>query len=585
MRYLVLCSDYDGTLATHGRLLPDTIAALERLIASGRRLVMVTGRELPDLKSVCPRLDLFEYVVAENGALLYHPATQVEKPLAAAPPPKFVETLRTRGVGPVSVGRVIVATWEPHETTVLETIRDLGLELQVIFNKGAVMVLPAGVNKATGLAYALEAMSLSTHNAIGVGDAENDHAFLSVCECSVAVSNALPTLKEAADIVTLADHGAGVAELIDELLQDDLAAREKQLKRHRILLGRDSNGAEVCIPPYGENILLVGTSGSGKSTLATGLLERLDEQHYSFCIIDPEGDYETFAAAISLGAATHPPSADEILQLLVKPNASAIVNLVGLPLADRPVFFANLLPQLLSLRARTGRPHWLVIDEAHHLLPQEWEPGGITLPEKLRSVLQITVHPSLLARKLLADINTFIAVGETPVEMLREFCETNGLPIPQTDRIDLQHGQALVWRLASNESPFVLKIEPSHTERRRHIRKYAEGELPPDRSFYFRGPQAKLNLRAHNLVFFLQLSEGVDSETWVYHLKRHDYSRWIGEFIKDPDLSEQVRQVENDASLSPQESRRRIHEEIERRYTMPAGATPKGSRDSVHSAT
>ena len=155
MRYLALCTDYDGTLATDGRVFPETVAALERLLASGRRVVLVTGRELDDLKKVCPRLDLFEYVVAENGALLYHPATGEETPLAQRPPESFVALLRQRGVGPISVGRVIVATWEPHETLVLATIRDLGLELQVIFNKGAVMILPGGVNKATGLAQAL----------------------------------------------------------------------------------------------------------------------------------------------------------------------------------------------------------------------------------------------------------------------------------------------------------------------------------------------------------------------------------------------------------------------------------------------
>src|SRR6185437_4036994 len=143
----------------------------------------------------------FQYVVAENGALLFQPATGKETPLAARPPDSFVATLRQRGVGPISVGHVIVATWEPHETTVLETIRDLGLELQVIFNKGAVMILPAGINKATGLVSALEKMELSPHNAIGIGDAENDHALLALCECSAAVANALPTLKSAADIV------------------------------------------------------------------------------------------------------------------------------------------------------------------------------------------------------------------------------------------------------------------------------------------------------------------------------------------------------------------------------------------------
>jgi hydroxymethylpyrimidine pyrophosphatase-like HAD family hydrolase len=220
MRYRVLCSDYDGTLATHGAIGPETIAALERLIASGRRLVMVTGRELADLQSVCPRLDLFDHVVAENGALLYHPATGVEKTLATPPPEKFLATLRERGVKPISMGRVIVATWEPHETQVLEVIRDLGLELEVIFNKGAVMVLPSGVNKATGLACALKQMDISAESAVAVGDAENDHAFLAMCGYAVVVANALPALKEAADFVTHADHGAGVEELIEKMLRD-----------------------------------------------------------------------------------------------------------------------------------------------------------------------------------------------------------------------------------------------------------------------------------------------------------------------------------------------------------------------------
>ena len=570
MRYLALCCDYDGTLATDGRLAPETIAALEKLIASGRRLVMVTGRELDELKTVCPRLDLFEQVVAENGALLYNPATRAEKPLAAPPSEKFVATLRERGVGPISVGRVIVATWEPHETRVLETIRDLGLELQVIFNKGAVMVLPAGVNKASGLRAALDVMGLSAHNAIGIGDAENDHAFLSLCECAVAVENALPTLKEAADIVTRADHGAGVEELISEILRDDLASREAQLGRHRMLLGCDAHGNEVRVAPYGENILLVGTSGSGKSTLATGLLERLAEQQYSFCIIDPEGDYEAFADAVSLGSPKHPPTTEEILQLLGKPGTHAIVNLVGLPLADRPAFFASLLPLLMNLRARTGRPHWLLIDEAHHLLPAEWEPGGITLPEQLRSVVQITVHPDLLAPKLLADVGIFIAVGETPVEMLQEFGRASGVAVPPTGPVKLEQGEALVWNRSSGAAPFVMRIEPSHTERRRHTRKYAEGELPPDRSFYFRGPQQKLNLRAHNLILFLQMGDGVDDETWQYHLGRHEYSQWMREFIKDPELAGEVERVE-ESSLEPAQSRRHVREAVEKRYTLPAG--------------
>jgi HAD superfamily hydrolase (TIGR01484 family) len=582
MRYLALCCDYDGTLATHGRLLPDTVEALERLIASGRRLIMVTGRELDDLQKVCERLDLFEYVVAENGALLYHPATRAEKTLAPRPPDEFAARLRAQGVERVSQGRVIVATWEPWETVVLETIREMGLELQVIFNKGAVMVLPAGVNKATGLACALEALGLSAHNAVAVGDAENDHALLRSCEFSAAVSNALPKLKDSADLVTTRDHGAGVAELIDAILKDDLASYESKLGRHHVLLGSAEGGEEVKLPPYGQHVLLVGTSGSGKSTLTTGFLERLAEQRYTFCLIDPEGDYETFAEAVTLGTPTRPPGIDEIVQLLAKPHASCIANIVGLPIADRPGFFASLAPRLQELRAKSGRPHWIVIDEAHHLLPAEWQPGPLALPEKLRGVWQVTVHPGLIAPKALGDVTTLIAVGKQPVAAFKEFSEVCKQTPPPIEEVQLAPGEAILWHTGSREKPRRLKIAPSHTERRRHTRKYAEGELPPEHSFYFRGPQNKLKLRAYNLILFLQMADGVDEDTWLHHLKRGDYSEWIRHAIKDDGLADQIRAVEQNDSLPAEESLRAIRAAIEQRYTLPATAgpadTPKASK-------
>jgi hydroxymethylpyrimidine pyrophosphatase-like HAD family hydrolase len=570
MRYLALCCDYDGTLAHDGRVDQATLAGLERLLASGRWLVLVTGRELPDLQATFPRLDLFERVVAENGALLVRPAAREEKPLAERPPDKFIDLLRRRGVGPLAVGRVIVATWRPHEHDVLQVISELGLELQVIFNKGAVMVLPAGVNKATGLACALEEMGLSAHNAVGVGDAENDHAFLSLCECSVAVANALPTVKETADLTTRGDHGAGVVELIDELVENDLAPREPRLARHHVLLGTRDDGSEVRVPPYGSNLLLVGTSGSGKSTLATGLMERLAENKYTFCVIDPEGDYEVFPGVVSLGTRQHAPGMDEVLHLLSKPATNAVVNLVGLPIADRPSYFLALMPRVQELHARTGRPHWLVIDEAHHLQPAAWEPGLPMLPRELRTVLRITVHPNLLNPAALAGVDTLIAVGQKPAEMIGEYAAALGQPAPPCPAGPLEPGQALVWQRSAAQAPYRLHVAPGKTERRRHSRKYAEGELPPDRSFYFRGPQEKLNLRAQNLILFVQMADGVDDETWTYHLHQGDYSRWFREMIKDDELAEASERVEKMADVTPAESRRLIREAVEQNYTAPA---------------
>lgn len=223
MRFKVLATDYDGTLAHDGAIDAPTVAALERYKNSGGHLVMVTGRELEDLKSVCSDLHLFELVVAENGALLYRPSTGAIKLLCKPPPREFGEALRRRGAERLSIGHAIVATIEPHEVSAIELIKEMGLELHVIFNKGAVMILPSGVNKATGLKAGLREIGLPLGDTVGIGDAENDHAFLEICGCGVAVANALPALKAHANWVTDGARGAGVAELIDRILSTDLA--------------------------------------------------------------------------------------------------------------------------------------------------------------------------------------------------------------------------------------------------------------------------------------------------------------------------------------------------------------------------
>ncbi len=223
MRYVALATDYDGTLAHHGRVSEPTLDALRRARQAGRKLIMVTGRELPDLQFAFPHLDLFDLVVAENGALLFWPTEDRMQVLAEPPPADLCQTLRDRGVSPMSCGKVIIGTWRPHEKTILEVISSLGLEHHIIFNKDAVMILPSGINKATGLAAALAEMKIAPEAVVGVGDAENDHAFLDSCAVAAAVDNALSSLKEHCDLVMSKDHGDGVIELIDRLLADDLA--------------------------------------------------------------------------------------------------------------------------------------------------------------------------------------------------------------------------------------------------------------------------------------------------------------------------------------------------------------------------
>jgi hypothetical protein len=222
MTYKALATDYDGTLAHDGRVDPPTIEALTRARANGLRLIMVTGRQLDDLLQIFPPIAMFDRVVAENGAVLYHPEANASVTVAPPPPQALLDALSREGV-PFSVGRSIIATVEPFDHKLLAAIDELGLEWHVIFNKGSVMALPSEITKATGLAPALEALGITAAETIGVGDAENDHALLRMCGLAVAVDNALPSLKESADFVTSLSRGPGVTQLIELYLSGDLA--------------------------------------------------------------------------------------------------------------------------------------------------------------------------------------------------------------------------------------------------------------------------------------------------------------------------------------------------------------------------
>ena len=566
-----LATDYDGTLAHDGAVADSTIEALVKFKQSGRKLVMVTGRELPDLKRVFPRMDLFERIVAENGGLLYDPATKKERPLAAPPSEKFIQRLRAAGVAPLSVGRTIVATWEPHEKAVLEAIRELGIELQITFNKGAVMILPAGVNKASGLKAALDDLGLSAHNVVAVGDAENDHAFMQASGFAVAVANALPAVKDEADLVTKGARGDGVEELIHAILEHDVEAFPPSAEHGAVEVGVRPDGRPVSIHPYWRGALIAGLSGGGKSTVATAFVERCIAAAFQVCVIDPEGDYAKLRGAMLVGDPKAEPQLPEVTKALELPDGSVVVNMLAISSEDRPLAFTRYLTAIAELRARTGRPHWLILDEAHHLLPAERDPGATALAPNLPAILFVTVDPKSLAKDALERVDDVFAVGPEAAKTIAAFCRALSIKTPPLPTQAPDRGQALLWRRRLNEPPFLLSPHRPGEKSERHTRKYAEGELGADKSFYFRGPKNAMNLRAQNLALFMQMADGVDDETWLHHLRAHDYSRWIEDSIKDEELAAEVRRAEKQAS-DPRETRRCVREAIERRYTAPASA-------------
>ncbi len=566
MHYLAVAVDYDGTIAHNGRVDPPTIAALERLRAGARRLILVTGRELPELQAVMPRLDVFDLVVAENGALLFDPASGEEELLADPPPAEFVARLRAADISPLSVGRAIVATWEPNEDVVLHAIHELGLDLQITFNKGAVMVLPGGVTKASGLRAALERLELSPLNCVGVGDAENDLAFLELCGQVVAVANALPSVKARASVVTNAARGAGVAELVERLVVGDLADVDAARYRWQVALAQDEAGREVPFVPHRESLLLTGQSGGGKSTLVLGLLERLTARHFQWCVLDPEGDYEDTEGAVSEGDADVPPNAMHVLNLLRRTGRGVVSSMLAMRIADRSAFLARLLPEILALREQIGRPHVVVVDEAHHMLSRDWDPGGATVPADLEGFLFVTTTPDQVARRVLDCVGRLLVVGPHARPSVAAFCRARGIPIPVTIP-ELKPGEVLMFDPAEGVVRRLRSI-PGIGDRRRHRLKYAQGHLGEDTSFYFHGREGKLNLRAHNLILFLDMGDGVDEETWEFHRRRGDYSAWIRDKVKDSALANEVAAVEaSDAAVK--RARAQVRNAVQRRYTAP----------------
>jgi hydroxymethylpyrimidine pyrophosphatase-like HAD family hydrolase/energy-coupling factor transporter ATP-binding protein EcfA2 len=557
--------DFDGTLAEDGVVSDRAVDALTRVRASGRATLLVTGRELDDLESAFDGLHLFDRVVAENGAMLLDPATKERRPLHDPPPTELVDALREREVNPLSVGRVIVATREPHEQTVLDTIHELGLEHQVIFNKGAVMILPSGMNKASGLRVALAELKLSEHNVVGIGDAENDHAFLDLCELSVAVDNALPAVKERSDHVTEGARGDGVVEVIDALIEDDLVSLDDRLRRHDIPLGTRDDEA-VVLRPFRTNVLITGPSGSGKSTLTTALLEQLSEHGYQFLLVDPEGDYDELEGAVVLGTPEREPTVEEAIDVLADPSLNLVLDLLGIRLDDRPGYLEKLLPRVQELRTRTGRPHWIVVDEAHHLLPSGLHTAGGSMPRDVASIVFVTVHADAMSREALEAIDVVTTPSKGAAESLSVFARTVGIDEPVLDGLDPGEDEAVVWFIG--DAPMAIRPTEPAQDLKRHRRKYAEGDLEED-AFYFTGPEGKLNLRVHNLSLFSQIADGIDEETWAWHLGRGDYERWFREAIGDDELADLAKEA---SEGDPDKAREQILSAIAERYTLPADA-------------
>jgi hypothetical protein len=256
------------------------------------------------------------------------------------------------------------------------------------------------------------------------------------------------------------------------------------------------------------------------------------------------------------------------MALLQKLGTNLVINTLGLHVDERPAFFADLLPALGRLRSQTARPHWLIMDEAHHLLPQSRENMPLVLSMELPGTILITVHPGAISADALRLVSAVVALGPRANKVIKDFCDATGLDLPR-EIVSPKDDQVLYWRPGDNKAPRLIKPVQPRQSRMRHSKKYAEGTLDEASSFYFRGPDDAMKLRAQNLMIFAQIAEGIDDRTWEFHLRRGDYAKWFRHQIRDKDLAEETAEA---ANLPLAEGRKHVLDAIRRRYTAPATA-------------
>jgi hypothetical protein len=227
---------------------------------------------------------------------------------------------------------------------------------------------------------------------------------------------------------------------------------------------------------------------------------------------------------------------------------------------------SKLFRALQDYRIRTGRPHWLVVDEAHYPIPASWKPVDELHLEEFHSVMYVTAFVDKLPESILRSIDLFVAIGEDPQELLKTYCGLLNQPVPKMPppHVGPQH-RAIAWWPKSS-SPFWLRRKQSQAEHQRHQHQYFDGSMDPADQFYFRGPENKLNLAAPNLRTFMQLAEGVDAETWMFHLRRGDYAHWFRNSIQDTELAGLAEKLQRDDDVTSVESLKQILELIRKLY-------------------
>ncbi len=553
----ILACDLDGTLATDGEVSPAVWEALREAKKSGLALLLVTGRRLETFAADGPFAEVFEAIVAEDGAAVYYTRNDsVVLPFGRLAP-EVVRRLEELDI-PMEHGLAIAATWVPHDAAVSQVLRDTGGSATVEYNKGAVMVIPPGATKGSGLRIALEELGYSLRSVAVIGDAENDRSLFEVAEYAVAVANAEPEIKALADVVLPDGNGIGVRGFIEGLREGNVPTPKMRQER-RICIGQRPDNSPVYLSPFtllSDNIALVGGSASGKSHLAGLLAEELLQHGYQVCLIDPEGDYSglrAFPHTLVLGGAqTRLPPVADVVTLSEYTSVSIIADLSAYELVEQRTYVQELLYSLSSLRAHRGRPHWFLLDEAHAFCPPE---GGALTDLLLKTMREggvgvVSYRPSLVNAEILQAVDHWFLTRMSLPEEIRCLKERLGECYSSFDAgqlATLSLGEACLCtgeRADVGSGLIRFRAGRRVIPHVRHLHKYLRTPLPEHKRFYFhasgtsRGSQA-----AASLWEFREALAAVPTEVLLFHLERGDFERWMREVIHDEELARQLRKI------------------------------------------
>jgi hypothetical protein len=548
MKFGVLALDYDGTIARDGVLNSDVKAAIMEARARGIVVVLATGRILSDLRQAAGNLDFVDAVVAENGAVIAFPNGQ-SRLIGHLPPQVFLDELRRRGIE-FQTGQCIVEADAASAPRILSVIRELELPLVMLFNRSRLMVLPQAISKGTGLREALNVLRLSPHNAIAIGDAENDHDLLAECEIGVAVSWGSAALQKEADDILRGDGPRAVAAYIQQAAKKTKLPRDRT-GRHRITVATSEDGRPLEIAIDGRDILVVGDPQSGKSWASGLACEQMILQGYCVCVVDPEGDYgalESLPGVVVLGGDYPPPDIPDVARALRHFDLSVVVDLSRVPYEEKVSYLKALLPMLVSLRRTTGLPHRIVIDEAHYFLH---EPNVKELLDiDLGAYTLVTYRPSDLYPDLRKGIDVVV------VKRLTQPQEVHALLTMAGNRSVEPEWTTTFGGLATSEAVLLpgteetegklrrFRLLPRLTPHVRHKTKYFDIQLVGGQEFVFTDNGKTIGLPARSLKQFVSLLVSIPGTSLGGHARRGDFSQWIAGVFHDHRLASDVRKIE-----------------------------------------